>query len=185
MALAAHAHSKHIPAPPRSPWCCAGLQQHHIPCGMSQVGCFPPYQTVKMPLSFPAHPKGLNRVVSGEPGGNNSIRYPLLYHHPRRFRHCQSPEDPTSLLSIANTELLRSQLGPPCSVLFSLPVTHTVSCSSSFLLLPFPSCSHYSCTRQLPPPTSPHAKSLHLMPCSHLLGYSQHHVPKIHQAERL
>lgn len=41
-------------------------------------------------------------------------------------------------------------------VLFSLPVTHAVSCSSSFLLLPFPSCSRYSRTRQLPPPTSPH-----------------------------
>lgn len=120
-ALAARAHSKHLPAPPQSPWCCAGLQQHHIACGMSRAGCSPRYQTVKMPLSFPAHPKGLNRVVSGEPGGNNSIRYPLLYHHPRRFRHCQSPENPTSLLSIANTELLRSQLGPPCSVLFSLP----------------------------------------------------------------
>lgn len=41
-------------------------------------------------------------------------------------------------------------------MLFSLPITHAVSCSSSFPLLPFPSCSHYSRTRQLPPPTFPH-----------------------------
>lgn len=66
-------------------------------------------------------------------------------------------EDPESLLSIANVVTFKkSQLGPPCSALFSPPIAHAVSCSSSFLLLPLPSRSHYSHTRQLPPPTSPH-----------------------------
>lgn len=90
----------------------------------------------------------MNRVVSREPGGNISIRYPLLHHH-----RGDSVMDPKSLLSIANTVTSAKSAGT--NLLAAIFSPHR-SCSSPFLLLPFPSCSHYSHTRQLPPPTSPH-----------------------------
>lgn len=113
---------------------------------VQDLSCFCGWQGYKPQIRF------MNRVVSREPAGSISIHY-LLYTTTQAL-----PEPGGSQIFSAQQTLYlpRSQLGPPCSVLFSLPVTHAASCSFSFLLLPFPSCSHYSCTRQLPPPTSPH-----------------------------
>lgn len=87
---------------------------------------------------------------------NQQAVFPSITFYIPPLRHCQSLEDPKSSLHSRHCTFQEVSWGHPALCYFLSLSLNAASCSFSFLLLPFPSCSHYSCTRQLPPPTSPH-----------------------------
>lgn len=127
----------------------------------------------------------VNRAVSREPGGIfPSITF---YYIPTKVTQ-------------ALTEPRESQIAPLCSkhcnfqgVNWGHPAqSYFLPLSLRLSLRALHCCSFLSLPAHTIPilgsflhPPLPVPKSLCLMICSHLLGYSQHHVPKIHQAARL
>lgn len=127
----------------------------------------------------------VNRVVSREPGGIfPSITF---YYIPTKVTQAltEPRESQIAPLHSKHCNFQEVSWGHPAQSYF-LPPSLTLSLRAlhccSFLSLPahtIPILGSF-----LHPPL-PVPKSLYLMICSHLLGYSQHRVPKIHPAERL
>lgn len=124
----------------------------------------------------------MNRVVGREPGGSTSIHY-------NSYTTTQAlPEPGGSQISSLHSKHCTFQevsRGHPALCYF-------LSLSLTLSLVAFHFCSFLSLPAHTIPvlssflhPPLPIPKSLHFTLCSHLFGYSQHRVPKIHQAERL
>lgn len=125
-----------------------------------------------------------NRVVSREPGGIfPSITF---YYIPSKVTQASTEPRESQIAPLHSKHCNFQQVSwghpaqsyflPP-SLMLSLRALHCCSCLS----LPAHTIPNLGSFLHPPLPVP----NLCLMICSHLLGYSQHHVPKIHQAERL